>query len=63
MERDEPAYMAAHRDQMQAASRDLGQLAGKTYREMRRAGIPKRLAGEMVRDVIWAAMTGGQPRR
>lgn len=62
MTRDEPAFAAAHRDQVEAASRDLATLAARTYHELRRARIPKRLAGAIVRDVVWAAMTGGRPR-
>lgn len=62
MSTDEPAYRVGQRDQVEAASRDLAVLAARTYHELRRARIPKRLAGAIVRDVVWAAMTGGRPR-
>lgn len=63
MATDEPAFAAAHRDQVAAASRDLATLAARTYHELRKGRIPKRLAGAIVRDVIWASMTGGRPRQ
>lgn len=62
MSTDEPAFVAAQRDQVEAASRNLAVLAARTYHELRSARIPKRLAGAIVRDVVWAAMTGGRRR-
>lgn len=56
---DDPRYVA-WQDQTQAASRDLANLAVGLYRELRAKGIPKRLAGALVRDVVFAAMTGRQ---
>lgn len=56
---DDPRRVAMH-DQTQAASRDLAHLAVGLYRELRRNGFPRRLAGELVRDVVFAAMTGRQ---
>lgn len=53
----------AMRDQTTAAARDLVELASATYKGLRAQGVPRALSGELVRDVIWAAMTGGQPRR
>lgn len=52
MNDDEFARRVASMDQVRAGVSDLARLVGQFHEELRAAGIPRQLAGELAREML-----------